>query len=330
MPTCGNGTCSTAPTCPPAPPRCWPPGTRWRWPASAPGTWPPSTSTAASPSRCSTSATAWACAPDDPRGLTVTGGLPFFGGAGNNYSMHAIAETVQRARANPGSYGFVGANGGIMSKYSVGVYSTTPAAWRPDRQRRAAGRDRRLGRARAGAARRRLGDHRDLHDQARPRRRPHRHRRRPPRKRRAPLRRPQRRPGHRHRRPARPRASPSASASTCARSASATGSPSSEARMDELFPPEPAVLRDRYEHVLVRRDGHLLEVTINRPEARNSLHPAGQRRARPRLRRLLRRRRPVGGDPHRCRATRPSRPATTWSTPPPASPCGSRRTGSPA
>jgi acetyl-CoA C-acetyltransferase len=45
------------------------------------------------------------------------------------------------------------------------------------------------------------------------------------------------------------------------------------ARMDELFPPAPAVLRDRYEHVLVRRDGHLLEVTINRPEARNSLHP---------------------------------------------------------
>jgi len=71
-------------------------------------------------------------APDDPRGLTVTGGLPFFGGAGSNYSMHAIAETVARARANPGSYGFVGANGGVMSKYSAGVYSTTPAAWRPD------------------------------------------------------------------------------------------------------------------------------------------------------------------------------------------------------
>jgi acetyl-CoA C-acetyltransferase len=33
------------------------------------------------------------------------------------------------------------------------------------------------------------------------------------------------------------------------------------------------VLRDRYEHVLVRRDGPLLEVTINRPEVRNSLHP---------------------------------------------------------
>ena len=70
--------------------------------------------------------------PDDPRGLTVTGGLPFFGGAGNNYSMHAIAETVQRLRKGSGGYGFVGANGGVMSKYSVGIYSTTPVSWRPD------------------------------------------------------------------------------------------------------------------------------------------------------------------------------------------------------
>ena len=72
-------------------------------------------------------------APDDPRGLTLTGGLPFFGGAGNNYSMHAIAETVRRARSKPGSFGFVGANGGFMSKYSAGVYSTRPAPWTADR-----------------------------------------------------------------------------------------------------------------------------------------------------------------------------------------------------
>jgi acetyl-CoA C-acetyltransferase len=71
-------------------------------------------------------------APADPRGLTVTGGLPFFGGPGNNYSMHAIAETVRRARQAPGSYGFVGANGGIMSKYSAGVYGAAPVAWAPD------------------------------------------------------------------------------------------------------------------------------------------------------------------------------------------------------
>ncbi len=69
---------------------------------------------------------------DDPRGLTLTGGLPFFGGAGNDYSMHAIAETVQRARSTPGSHGLVGANGGLLSKYSVGVYSTQPTPWTED------------------------------------------------------------------------------------------------------------------------------------------------------------------------------------------------------
>ncbi|WP_051182928.1 acetyl-CoA acetyltransferase [Nocardia vinacea] len=68
--------------------------------------------------------------PTDPRRLTASGGLPFFGGAGNNYSMHAIAETVTRLRSAPGSFGLVGANGGYLSKYSVGVYSTKPVEWR--------------------------------------------------------------------------------------------------------------------------------------------------------------------------------------------------------
>ncbi|MBL8773331.1 MAG: acetyl-CoA acetyltransferase [Phenylobacterium sp.] len=70
-------------------------------------------------------------APDDPRGLTVTGGLPFFGGAGNNYSMHAIAEMVRRLRARPGAVGFLGANGGFLSKYSVGIYSSAERAFQP-------------------------------------------------------------------------------------------------------------------------------------------------------------------------------------------------------
>ena len=35
---------------------------------------------------------------DDPRGLTLTGGLPYFGGPGNSYSLHAIAETVAEMR----------------------------------------------------------------------------------------------------------------------------------------------------------------------------------------------------------------------------------------
>src|SRR5258705_6327739 len=70
---------------------------------------------------------------DDPRGLTLTGGLPYFGGPGNSYSLHGIAETVNQMRDRPGQFGLVGANGGIMSKYSVGIYSTTPVDWRPDR-----------------------------------------------------------------------------------------------------------------------------------------------------------------------------------------------------
>ena len=63
-------------------------------------------------------------AADDPRGLTLTGGLPYFGGPGNSYSLHGIAETVAAMRDKPGAFGLVGANGGVMSKYSVGVYST--------------------------------------------------------------------------------------------------------------------------------------------------------------------------------------------------------------
>lgn len=68
----------------------------------------------------------------DPRGLTITGGLPFFGGAGNNYSLHAIAEMHQRLTANPGQFGLISANGGYLSKQSVGIYSTNPVSnWKP-------------------------------------------------------------------------------------------------------------------------------------------------------------------------------------------------------
>ncbi|HWI44029.1 MAG TPA: acetyl-CoA acetyltransferase [Nocardioides sp.] len=71
-------------------------------------------------------------APEDPRGFTLTGGLPFFGGAGNNYSMHAIAEAVERCRSSVDELVLVGANGGMLSKYSVGLYSSRPVPWRED------------------------------------------------------------------------------------------------------------------------------------------------------------------------------------------------------
>jgi acetyl-CoA C-acetyltransferase len=68
-------------------------------------------------------------AADDARPLTMTGGLPFFGGAGNNYSMHAVASMVRALRAKPDAVGLVAANGGFLSKYSVGIYSAKPAPW---------------------------------------------------------------------------------------------------------------------------------------------------------------------------------------------------------
>lgn len=68
----------------------------------------------------------------DPERLTLTGGLPFFGGAGNNYSMHAIAEAVARCRADPGSRALVFANGGFLSKAAAGIYTSEPLpGWQP-------------------------------------------------------------------------------------------------------------------------------------------------------------------------------------------------------
>ncbi|WP_045820946.1 acetyl-CoA acetyltransferase [Williamsia herbipolensis] len=217
-------------------------------------------------------------APDDPRGLTVTGGLPYFGGPGNNYSMHAIVEVVDRVRAEPGSYGLVGANGGVLSKYSTGIYSTTPAPWAASHSARVQARldavadvaivDRadgpavietftvsygkrgptsaivigRLLGADGGQGARFISTvHRSdeammahLTDTDQPIGTP-----------------------------------------VVARSfADGNRASLDVATMDALNPVRAAGFRDDYSGVLVRRDGHLLEVTINRPQARNALDAA--------------------------------------------------------
>ncbi|HEY9565125.1 MAG TPA: acetyl-CoA acetyltransferase, partial [Nocardioides sp.] len=208
---------------------------------------------------------------EDPRGFTVTGGLPFFGGAGNNYSMHAIAETVQRLRDDPGAFGLVGANGGSLSKYSVGIYSTRPVAWRSDTSaelqreldgvpsvsvvERADGPAtiesftvRHAKTSRTGIVIGRLdatgerfvalgvdGDETllELLDSAQP-----------------------------------------VGQQVFVRSTGPGNRVSvSEERLEEVLPTRPTGFRDDYRSVLVRREGHLLEVTINRPDKRNSLTP---------------------------------------------------------
>ena len=54
---------------------------------------------------------------------TLTGGLAYFGGAGNNYAMHAIAEAMARVRADRDAIAMATAVGWFMTKHAVGVYS---------------------------------------------------------------------------------------------------------------------------------------------------------------------------------------------------------------
>ncbi|GAG77354.1 unnamed protein product, partial [marine sediment metagenome] len=63
---------------------------------------------------------------DDPRDLTLTGGLPFFGTPLSNYSLHAIINTVESIRTNPSLRVMVIANGGFNTKQSIGIYGTKP------------------------------------------------------------------------------------------------------------------------------------------------------------------------------------------------------------
>lgn len=63
----------------------------------------------------------------DARPLTVTGGLPFFGGAGNDYTLHSIVTMAERLRAQRGDLGLVTGNGWYLTKHSIGIYGTAPS-----------------------------------------------------------------------------------------------------------------------------------------------------------------------------------------------------------
>lgn len=62
---------------------------------------------------------------DDPRPLTLTGGLPYHGGPGSNYVTHAVANTFDWLRAGRGEHALVHGNGYYLTKHAVGVYSRT-------------------------------------------------------------------------------------------------------------------------------------------------------------------------------------------------------------
>ena len=66
---------------------------------------------------------------DDPaRPLTLTGGLTFGGGPGNNYTAHGIARAVGALRADPGTAALVTGLGWYATKHSIGIYASRPPA----------------------------------------------------------------------------------------------------------------------------------------------------------------------------------------------------------
>ena len=63
---------------------------------------------------------------DIERQLSVTGGLTFSGGPGNNYGGHAVAALIQRLRQDPTAYGLSTSVGWYITKHALGIYSATP------------------------------------------------------------------------------------------------------------------------------------------------------------------------------------------------------------
>jgi acetyl-CoA C-acetyltransferase len=72
----------------------------------------------------------------DSRSLTVTGGLPYHGGAGSDYMTHSIATMADVLRRDSGSYGLVSGVGMHMTKHVYGLYSTEPGPVAPPEQER--------------------------------------------------------------------------------------------------------------------------------------------------------------------------------------------------
>lgn len=63
---------------------------------------------------------------DDPRPLTLTGGLPYAGGPGNNYASHSLTAAVAWLRRQPEKRALLTAPGWYFAKHAVAVLSGRP------------------------------------------------------------------------------------------------------------------------------------------------------------------------------------------------------------
>jgi acetyl-CoA C-acetyltransferase len=67
----------------------------------------------------------------DPRGVTVTGGMPYAGAPGSGYVTHAIAAMATKLRERPGSAGVVSGLSAQMATHAFSVFSTLPGVGDP-------------------------------------------------------------------------------------------------------------------------------------------------------------------------------------------------------
>ena len=65
--------------------------------------------------------------PKEEKDLTVTGGLPYFGGPGNSYTMFSTTEMVRRLRKKPESFGLITANSWFITKHAAVIMSSKPS-----------------------------------------------------------------------------------------------------------------------------------------------------------------------------------------------------------
>ncbi len=65
--------------------------------------------------------------PFGEREPSLTGGLPYFGGPGHGYSLHAVVTLVEQLRQRPDDKGMITANGWYMTKQAIGIYSAKPS-----------------------------------------------------------------------------------------------------------------------------------------------------------------------------------------------------------
>lgn len=63
---------------------------------------------------------------EDPRGFTVTGGLPYAGGPASAYTLHSLAAMANRLAGTIGETGLVTGNGWYLTKHSAAVLSSSP------------------------------------------------------------------------------------------------------------------------------------------------------------------------------------------------------------